>query len=165
MAYDSTLNQHGWRRKEKPGSTRRDCHYTQEFIVRPLDNVAGDREMAELHAEAAKGAGLSSGLPLDPSTTHRGSYQAYGRDCRSESCRPERELHVSRSNKLYEKESAAAREFPAHDRNLANRYRGELIEPFNGTMRASEVAMESRTAHRRDFNAAKLDFQPRSKFP
>eukprot|EP00427_Karlodinium_veneficum_P022321 CAMPEP_0169121452 /NCGR_PEP_ID=MMETSP1015-20121227/32678_1 /TAXON_ID=342587 /ORGANISM="Karlodinium micrum, Strain CCMP2283" /LENGTH=250 /DNA_ID=CAMNT_0009184561 /DNA_START=86 /DNA_END=838 /DNA_ORIENTATION=- len=155
-----------WQPSSIPPMTKKDfCEYHKEFIPRSLANAKVDREMAAMFSENFRSGGsASTGQPCSSETTFRATYPAPTKDGRGESFKPDQPIHIDFNSRLLETTSSLKKSYPAHDRRIASRFRGERVEPFSNSGVNYGQPFEGKPESRREFSAATLKFKP-SKFP
>lgn len=156
----------GWKPSDVPPMLKKDfCEYHKEFIPRSLENAKVDREIAAVFCENGRtGGNASTGQPCSSETTFRATYPAHTKDGRGASYKPDNPVHIDFNSRLLETTSTLKKSFPAHNRQLATRFRGERVEPFSNAGVNYGQPFEGKPESRREFSATILRFKP-AKYP
>merc|ERR1712178_318413 len=151
----------GWKRSEAPPITKDFCEYHKEFIPRSLENAKVDREVAQLFANAGRSGGdANTGQKLSSETTSRSALPVHTKDGRGQNFKPEQPVHIDINSRLLETQSALRRDYPAPDRHMAHRFRGERVTPFSNAGVEYGRPFEGKTEFCRSFSATALGFHP-----
>lgn len=155
-------NPNHWKPKAVPGFGRQECSYTKDFITRAS---IVDREKVPKHK-----------IPCFPSfegeTTFKEFFKKHDKaqlekqtNQLEKSCNPEKWMHVDLNSKSGETRSAFQMDFDAHGRALAERLRGELLEPVDATRKIVHHRLHGQSTHQREFTSSTLNFERKSEYP
>merc|ERR1712080_737937 len=110
-------------------------------------------------ANAGRSGGESStGQKLSGETTTKSAYPAHTKDGRGQSYKPEQPVHIDINARLLETQSALRRDFPAHEKHMAARFRGHMVTPFSNAGVEAGRPFEGRTEFKRSYSATALNF-------
>lgn len=160
-----SIHDHNRAGKFKPSQAplyqRSMCSYTQQFVPRPLDGVAINKECYDLFKEKCETATTSSsGAKFHDETETGLSYQAYDensmRSAIPPNFKPENAVHVSKENKLLVTISAQHREYPCPSPEHTKNARPEAFKPKYKTHRAVGT-MSAVSSYKRDFHPDKYN--------
>lgn len=151
--------------KQYPMYKVNDVHERSQYPSKPLDGGFLDRELREVFKENNRSGGeLGAGRKLNSETTHGRFFHRHTKDGRGESCKPAIEKHVG-NEKLMEIESISRVHYPAFDKDLARRFRGEFCSLEPGCAATNLPLVPTLSQHRLDFSEEQLGFQRSSEYP
>lgn len=157
-----------WKRSESQPITKAQCcEYHSQFIPRSLENHSVDNEVAQLFLTAGRSSSTAAatGQKLSTETAYQVGLPAHTKDGRGQSYKPENPIHIDINGRLLETVSALRRDYPAHDKGMASRFRGERVTPFsNAGAEYGRPSVEFKTQFKRDFSSTALGFRP-AKYP
>lgn len=107
-----------------------DCSQKRDFPVQPLDNAPLDRNLCRLWTNRGReGGSVGAPHPMSSDTAHRAAFpqRIGGQPPRTESCRPENDRITERD--MLVKDSVTKQKFGLPDPKMAQRFRGQLLDP------------------------------------
>merc|ERR1712070_1339978 len=110
------------------------------------------------------GGDVNSGQKLSCETTSKAALPVHTKDGRGQNFKPDQPIHIDINSRLLETQSTLRRSYPAHDKHMASRFRGERVTPFSNAGQEYGQPFEGKTESKRSFSATALGFKP-AKYP
>jgi len=127
---EANLKMMDWKHSVAYRPSHEDTNHRRTFTEMPLDNAALDRELCNVFLlRGRSGGGAATGQKMSSQTANRAFFpQRTGpQPPKVESLKPERDEFIERD--LLETTSTSTRHYPWHQTEMAQRFRGKLVDP------------------------------------